>query len=75
MKTHYDPRPHGEESEEQAVCGTWLGDESNLSGDWSRVDCQRCLKGKGKIETAIADEETFIVEQMGHMAAHMREKH
>lgn len=50
MKTHYDPHPHGEEAEEQAVCGTWLGDESNLSGDWSRVDCQRCLNGKGKIE-------------------------
>ncbi|MFV3289210.1 hypothetical protein ACNFBR_10755 [Pseudomonas sp. NY11955] len=75
MKTHYDPHPHGEESEEQAVCGTWLGGESNLSDDWSGVDCQRCLNGKGKIEAAIADEEAFIVEQMGHMAAHMREKH
>lgn len=75
MKTHYDPHPHGEEAEEQAVCGTLLGDERNLSGDWSLVDCQRCLKGKVKISAAIADEETFIVEQMGHMAAYMRETH
>lgn len=74
MKTHYDPYPYGEESEEQAVCGTWLGEESNLSGDWSRVDCQRCLKGKVKVEAAIAVEEAVIVEQMGHMAAYMREQ-
>ena len=75
MKTHYDPHPHGEEAEERAVCGTLLGDERNLSGDWCLVDCQRCLKSKVKIEAAIADEEAFIVEQMGHMAAHMQEKH
>ena len=75
MKTHYDPHPYGEESEEQAVCGTWLSDESHLSGDWPRVDCQRCLNCKGKITASIADEEAAIVEQMGHMAAHMREKH
>lgn len=75
MRTHFDPYPDGEESEEQAVCGTWLGDERNLSGDWSRVDCRRCLNRKGKITASIADEEAEIVEQMGHMAAHMREKH
>jgi len=75
LKTHFDPYPHCEEGEEQAVCGTWMGEASNLSGDWSRVDCQRCLGRKEKISDAVAAEENEIVEQMGHMAAHMREKH
>lgn len=74
MKTHYDPHPHGEESEEQAVCGTWLGETSDLSGDWSRVDCRRCIRGKGKISQSVAAEEDAIVQQMGDMADFMREQ-
>lgn len=73
MRTHYDPYPNDEESEEQAICGTWLGEDSNLSDDWSRVDCKHCLNGKEKFEAAIADYEASVVEQMGHMANHMRE--
>lgn len=75
MKTHYDPHPDGQEAEEQVVCGTWPGHTSNLSGDWSRVDCKRCLKSKVRIEAAVAAEENAIVEQMGHMAAYMQEQH
>ena len=75
MSAHYDPHPDAEEIGDRAVCGVLIGDSSRFTGDWADVDCRRCLKGKVKIEAAIADEEAFIVEQMGHMAAHMREKH
>ncbi|WAH56567.1 hypothetical protein LZ023_26675 [Pseudomonas silvicola] len=73
MKTHYCPHPQ-DESEEQAVCGTWLGETSNLSGEWSLVDCQRCVRGKKKISASVAAEEDAIVQQMGDMANFMREQ-
>nr|WP_189673463.1 MULTISPECIES: hypothetical protein [unclassified Pseudomonas] len=57
---------------EQTPCGTWLGEASELSGDWAEVDCQLCQKRKERIIAAAADEERFIVEQMGDMAAFMR---
>lgn len=72
MKTHYCPHPQ-DESEEQAVCGTWLGESSNLSGEWPRVDCRRCIKSKEKITLSVAAEESAIVQQMGDMADFMRE--
>ncbi|MCP3791584.1 hypothetical protein Q9323_08800 [Pseudomonas fulva] len=75
MRTHYDPHPQSDESTEQAACGTWLGEESNLTGEWSRVDCRRCLGRKEKISAAVMAEENAIVEQMGHMAAFMQEQH
>lgn len=70
MKTHYCPRSQGDE--EQAACGTWLGEASNVSGDWSFVDCLRCTKAKEKICSAVVAEEHAIVEQMGDMANFMR---
>ena len=73
MKTHYSPHPQ-DDSEEQAVCGTWLGEASNLSGDWSRVDCRHCIRRKGEISSSIAAEEDAIVQQMGDMASFMREQ-
>lgn len=72
MKTHFTPYPDAEEFEEQAPCGTWLGEDSGQSGDWSLVDCKRCLGRRKAIDQAVADEEAFIVQQMGHMAEHMR---
>nr|WP_249342105.1 hypothetical protein [Pseudomonas sp. PCH44] len=57
---------------EQALCGTWLGESSELTGDWAFVDCQLCKKRRERIIAAAADEERFIVEQMGDMAAFMR---
>ncbi|MDR2317782.1 MAG: hypothetical protein LBF06_15485 [Pseudomonas sp.] len=36
------------------------------------VDCLLCQKRKEKLIEAAADEERFIVEQMGDMAAYMR---
>lgn len=71
MKTHFAPFTDLEDLE-QAPCGTWLGDSSELSGDWNKVDCQLCQKHKEKIIAVAQAEERFIVEQMGDMAAFMR---
>lgn len=71
MKMHFAPLADLEDIE-QAPCGTWLGEASELSGDWAEVDCQLCQKRKERIIAAAADEERFIVEQMGDMAAFMR---
>ena len=73
MKTHY----YGgisSEGAEQAPCGVWLGEGSGLSGEWGRVDCIRCQSHKKKINESAAAEERAIVEQMGDMAAFMREE-
>ncbi|HGY4969965.1 TPA: hypothetical protein ACNV20_002932 [Pseudomonas putida] len=71
MKTHFAPFTDLEDLE-QAPCGTWLGQSSELSGDWAMVDCRLCKKRRARIIAATADEERFIVEQMGDMAAFMR---
>ncbi|QJQ11361.1 hypothetical protein A3L25_018695 [Pseudomonas putida] len=71
MKTHFAPFTDLEDVE-QAPCGTWLGPASELSGDWASVDCRLCQKRRERIVAAAADEERFIVEQMGDMAAYMR---
>lgn len=71
MKTHFAPFTDLEDIE-QAPCGAWLGEASQLSGDWANVDCLLCQKRKERIIAAAADEERFIVEQMGDMAAFMR---
>lgn len=71
MKTHFAPFTDLEDVE-QAPCGTWLGESSELSGDWAKVDCRRCHKRKSSITKAIAAEEHAMVEQMGDMAAFMR---
>lgn len=71
MKTHFAPFTDLEDIE-QAPCGTWLGEAPELSGDLAEVDCLLCQRRKDRIITAAADEERFIVEQMGDMAAFMR---
>lgn len=71
MKTHFTPFTDLEDIE-QAPCGTWLGEASELSGDWAEVDCLLCKKRRERIIAAAADEERFIVDQMGNMAAFMR---
>ncbi|MFK0309693.1 hypothetical protein ACIQUF_00470 [Pseudomonas sp. NPDC090233] len=71
MTTHFAPFTDLDDVE-QAPCGTWLGQSSELSADWSMVDCQLCQKRKERIIAASDDEERFIVEQMGDMAAFMR---
>ncbi|MBF8764165.1 hypothetical protein IR009_02880 [Pseudomonas putida] len=71
MKTHFAPFTDPEDVE-QAPCGTWLGESSELSGDWTNVDCRLCQKRKKNIIKAAAVEERAIVEQMGDMAAFMR---
>ncbi len=71
MKTHFAPFSDLEDVE-QAPCGTWLGESSDLTGDWTMVDCRLCHKRKERITSAAAAEERAIVEQMGDMAALMR---
>lgn len=71
MTTHFAPFTDLEDIE-QAPCGTWLGESSELSGDWAMVGCQLCKKRQERIIAAAADEERFIVEQMGDMAAFVR---
>ncbi|EKT4561846.1 hypothetical protein QEM42_003040 [Pseudomonas putida] len=71
MKTHFAPFSNLEDLE-QAPCGTWLGEDSGLSGHWAKVDCQRCQNRKEKIIGSAAAEDRAIVEQMGDMADFMR---
>ena len=71
MTTHFAPFTDLEDVE-QGPCGTWLGESSELSGDWAMVNCRLCKRRRARIIAAAADEERFIVEQMGHMAAFMR---
>lgn len=71
MTTHFAPFTDLEDVE-QAPCGTWLGESSELSGYWAMVDCRLCQKRKSNITKAAAAEERAIVEQMGEMADFMR---
>jgi len=70
VKTHFAPFTDLD-AIEQAPCGTWLAESSELSGDWAMVDCLLQAR-KEKIIAAAAAEERAIVEQMGDMAAFMR---
>ncbi len=71
MKTHFAPLTDLDDLE-QAPCGAWLGDASELSGDWANVDCLLCQRRKQKIIAAAAAEERAIIEQMCDMAVFMR---
>lgn len=71
MRTHFTGSL-GDDEAEQAPCGAWLGESSNLTGYWNLVDCRRCLKLKARITKSIEAEERAIVEQMGDMAAFMK---
>jgi len=78
VRTHYYPPglarydADGHDYVERGPCGTWLGEGSKLIGDWSRVDCMRCLKEKPAITASSEAEERAIVQQMGDMADFMR---
>ena len=75
MKTHFAPCAYGDLDEiERSACGTWLGGLSNLTRDWSRVDCGTCLKRREKITKQVQDEELAIVQQMGDMADFMKNR-
>lgn len=71
MKTHFFSGPDWDDIE-QAPCGTWLGEGSELSGAWANVDCCRCHIGREKITGAAEAEDRAIVAQMGDMANFMR---
>ncbi|WP_415912405.1 hypothetical protein [Neptuniibacter sp. QD37_11] len=69
MKTHF--HPCSDADTERAPCGTWLGETSHTTGDWSHVTCGHCLRNKDRIKSAQAADEKVIVEQMGAMVDHM----
>ncbi|MEQ6329181.1 hypothetical protein VLF92_12760 [Pseudomonas chengduensis] len=71
VSTHFSRYPD-DEGPEQAPCGIWIGDASDLSSDWGRVDCKRCLKWKDTIMATHEAEESAIVQQMGDMAEFMK---
>lgn len=70
MKTHYYPWGRYDD-EEHAPCGTWFGEDSNVSADWESVTCGHCKRRKRRIMGVVADEEKDIVNQMGDMADFM----
>jgi hypothetical protein len=80
MRTHFYPSilarhdSDGHEFVERGPCGTWLGEKSELSGDWGQVDCKRCLKDRPSITASSEAEERAIVHQMGDMAAFMKQQ-
>ncbi|WMW04166.1 hypothetical protein [Pseudomonas entomophila] len=71
MRTHFATSADLDDIE-QAPCGTWLGEHSQLSGNWARVDCLLCQKRKENITRSAQAEEHAIIEQMGEMAECMR---
>jgi hypothetical protein len=71
VKTHFCPGVAPDDIE-QAPCGTLLGEDSQLSGDWANVDCRLCQKRKANITKSAEAEESAIIEQMGEMAKFMR---
>lgn len=73
MAAHFYPYQDDDEAD-QAPCGTWLGDSSELTGNWALVDCRRCLNNKPKIMAGHAGNEAAIIAQMGDMARHMAAK-
>lgn len=69
MKTHFDPYSQVDECpDEKAWCGTALGNECDLTSNWKRVTCKRCLRSKERIQREFEHTESMIVKQMGQMA-------
>jgi hypothetical protein len=71
MSTHYYPYIGDLEELEQAPCGTWLGENSEFTGEWGWVTCGRCIRSKERLIVAIEADEREIVKQMGEMAEFM----
>ncbi len=75
MKTHFDPYTEPDESpDEKAWCGTILGDECDVTGNWKEVTCKRCLKNKEKFQSFFEETEKHIVAQMGDMVKFFEEE-
>ena len=74
MKTHYYPFDFGiwDEEIERGPCGVWLGENSELTHQWEKVNCKRCLNKRNKIDHQTKCEEDAIVSQMGDMADYFK---
>jgi len=70
VRTHFYPYSDGDDIE-QTPCGTWIGESSAVSNQWTHVDCRLCIKNKTKIVASHQEQERAIVEQMGDMANFM----
>ena len=70
MKSHYEPYMADDVYDsEKFICGTPVGQEAEVSGDWRYVDCKRCLKAKERINEGIKSDEEQICKQMGEEVA------
>ncbi|MAB24945.1 MAG: hypothetical protein CMK78_11440 [Pseudomonadales bacterium] len=74
MKTHYMPYQYETEDIERAPCGTWLGEDSGVTGILEIVTCAKCIKKSAKILQSAKTQEEAILAQMGSMADFMRRK-
>lgn len=85
MKTHYDPYMYegtsGPEGAgeyysveyEKYMCGSRVNHDNDIeiTWDWNKVTCKRCLKQRNKIEEYLKKEEEEIVKSYGDMAEFM----
>lgn len=70
MKVHFEG-PYFSEYTEKHICGTEVSefsDDLDISNDWSKVTCKRCLKNKESINKFIKSTEEEINKQYGDMA-------
>jgi len=81
-KTHYDPYEYSGTSGPEGsgeyycpeydnhMCGTPVNhdDDIEISRDWNKVTCKRCLKQREAIDFSVKKQEEVICEEMGKMA-------
>lgn len=74
MKIHYEPFTWDEdEPPEAALCGTPLGERSEVTANWIDVTCIKCLNSRESIDKAVERDCEAISEQLGDMAEFMKE--
>lgn len=69
MKTHFgydssDP----EDYIEQHYCGTYAGENYEVSPNLNNITCKKCIKKYDKFKQHHEEEEAYICNQMGEMA-------
>lgn len=75
MKTHIDYYGDAEDgAPERALCGTFLGENPELTSDWRYVDCKLCIMKRKKIEQWHKETEEIIVKQMGDFVAFVKKE-
>lgn len=73
MRTHYEPFSWDEDAPpETAMCGTTLGEKSEVTARWREVTCIKCLNSREGIDKAVERDSEAISEQLGDMALFMK---